>query len=279
MHPAGLFEVLAHTLVLSIQAYALEAGGTPGIFVAATGAILFHAACAYGFTVNEKYPAAISSVRARFGLHPETIGRISPFLEALYLIPFAILHNSTAFGYASTAAVLAGLGFTIVWFPFGYYIGYHDKSGMIRTSVACGLLILGFTGLRAVGLESRFTRPYVAPVSVLGGIGHYLALLIQSSFWGHSSKSYVTANVIMLASLTTGAALGSVLGMSGLVNTTITFGSLWLVDKVAETRVFRQNWIITAFGGSVGMYYLAMWLHAHPSFLISMMSLLEPTTG
>ena len=149
-------------------------------------------------------------------------------------------------------------------------------------------------------------------MSVLGGVGHYLALLIQSHRHYSGSKiklSYSARNAAMLTSLVVGAAVGKIYGMVGLANTATTFGALYLSEKFlldvgtqntharacvhahkhthththahAHTRTKKQfkffddDWFIKVFCGSVAMYYSAMWLHANPSFIVSMMRLIE----
>ena len=103
----------------------------------------------------------------------------------------------------------------------------------------------------------------------------------------------------MLTSLVVGAAVGKIYGMVGLANTATTFGALYLSEKFlldvgtqntharacvhahkhththTQFKFFDDDWVIKMFCGSVAMYYSAMWLHANPGFIVSMMRLIE----
>ena len=49
-----------------------------------------------------------------------------------------------------------------------------------------------------------------------------------------------------------------------------------VVDVVhTQFKFFDDDWVIKMFCGSVAMYYSAMWLHANPGFIVSMMRLIE----
>merc|ERR1712160_163762 len=122
--------------------------------------------------------------------------------------------------------------------PFCYCIGWDSEDQMLRTCVACGLGVTGFTGLRLVGFDSQYIAPFSSSIAVLGGIGHYLALLIASNRWHNVRDTfcYRASNLCMLASLFTSISVGRIYGLPGLANTATTFGVLWCMEKACDAN-------------------------------------------
>lgn len=281
-HKYGIFEALAHLVVVTIHVHALEAGGegalNAGAILAVTGVIAFGAALAYSVKVHGK-----SAVEAAISFIPKrAVESVMSLLPALYIVPLAVLHHSTLLAYGATAAVLGALGFGVWVYPFCYSIGWRSEDTMATTAVACGLAIFGFCVGRAFcAVPIPLLELFAGPVFVLGGVGHYLALLIGSSRHyrgpdnnGKSSKitPYIRNNSVMMASLCAASSYGLMRGLPGLANTAITFGVLWMIEKFEDVKFFRAPIQVAIFGGSVATYYAAMWLHAHPDFVVKMVT-------
>lgn len=121
----------------------------------------------------------------------------------------------------------------------------------------------------------------MSPVSVLGGVGHYLSLLIMSNYWYDYGRSthYTAHNIGMVASLCLSQAFGRIYGLVGLANTSTVFTVLYMLEKVPEVRralgfAAPNGWFVV-FGGSIAAYYTALWLHANPAFLMSLFTSME----
>ena len=80
----------------------------------------------------------------------------------------------------------------------------------------------------------------------------------------------------MLLSLAAGGAAGRVLGMPGLTNVATSFGALWAAEKWVELSQLDVNFFVLVLGGSVATWRGALWLHAHPEFVVSLMRALQP---
>lgn len=195
----------------------------------------------------------------------------------LMFVPQAILHQSRLFGYVATGSFLNALGFNGAIYPFCYVIGWSSEDLMARTSTASLLAMVIFVLFRLARCSSRYLQPFVSSVSVLGGITHYLALLIMSNMWYERDNSeYIGNNLRMLVSLVVAQYVGNVYDMTGLANTATTFSVLWILEKVHEFHhTLKLNGWIMVFAGSFATYFMALWLHAHPAFVASLFRSME----
>eukprot|EP00929_Paragymnodinium_shiwhaense_P117262 TRINITY_DN8767_c0_g1_i1.p1 TRINITY_DN8767_c0_g1~~TRINITY_DN8767_c0_g1_i1.p1 ORF type:complete len:329 (-),score=34.23 TRINITY_DN8767_c0_g1_i1:328-1314(-) len=264
LHEWGVWEALAHvaSFVLVTQAARMQTG--PSTYVALSGLGLCAAAWKYSFSLH-----SASKLRE---VVPLEYG-----LVAALCIPHAIMHQSGLIGYGAVAAVLGCLGFSAAAYPFCYCVGFASEAAMERTCVCTALGLVAFQALSIAGVNRAWLLPFSSAVSVLGGIGHYLALLITSNAYyypGHSRSRggrdsvYAKANFLMLGSLLASQAYGHIYGVKSLANTSTTFAVLWVLDKVRELKGLNAWFLV--FGGSVITYYAALWLHAHPDFVVAM---------
>merc|ERR1712113_1192048 len=109
------------------------------------------------------------------------LSTIQMLLNGLLIMPVAIIHQSQLLGYATTASFVAALGLGAAMYPFCYCIGWETPDAMARTCAAGFVILASFVATRIQGVGGQFLAPFGSSVSVLCGIGHYLALLIMSS--------------------------------------------------------------------------------------------------
>jgi len=266
LHNWGVWEALAHFAALSLTAQGSRMPSDSGVFVASSGLVATSAAMQYSKRLHGQRLDRV--LLERLGVRLRTLQLL---LNGLLITPVAIFHQSTLLGYAATTAFLSALGFGGAMYPFCYCIGWDNSDDMARTSVLCGLTMAGFAAARIQGVESKILNPFASSVSVLCGLGHFLALLIMSNRY-YRSKAYSKNNAIMLASLLGFELVGRIYGLEGLANTTTTFFVLWALEKGLEIRDLLgiSHWFVV-FGGSVFTYYAALWLHAHPAFVVSVL--------
>lgn len=159
---------------------------------------------------------------------------------------------------------------------------------MARTSAASLVAVVIFVVVHLARCSSRYLQPFASSVSVLVGIAHFLSLLIMSNLWyEHSGRhylgdnpQYVGNNLRMLASLVVAQYVGLVYGMTGLANTSTTFSVLWGLEKVHEFHLtLKLNGWLLVFTGSVATYFIALWLHARPAFVVSLLRSMETESG
>merc|ERR1712232_88003 len=193
------------------------------------------------------------------------LSTLQMLLNGLLIMPVAIIHQSQLLGDATTASFVGALGLGAAMYPFCYCIGWETADAMARTCAACGLILAGFVTTRIQGAGGQFLSPFGSSVSVLCGIGHFLALLIMSNeyYRSNTKSSYIKYNLSMLASLVVCQCVGRVHGLASLANTSTTFFVLWALEKSVELQhqLKFSGWFLV-FGGSVSTYYAALWLHA-----------------
>jgi hypothetical protein len=76
----------------------------------------------------------------------------------------------------------------------------------------------------------------------------------------------------MLVSLLIAIFVGNFLGISGIANVGYTYFVLWTVEKFCEFNFWTRkgNWIILIFLGSIGLYFVALFLNTHPGWIVSL---------
>jgi len=160
---------------------------------------------------------------------------------------------------------------------------------MKRSLATSVLLLTTAIAARTIGGVQLAFQPFESAVSVLGSLVLFLALLIMSSRhyrpegrrdWrsgdGWLTRHYVQMNLAMIFAMCICELLGHVLGMAGLANTATTFLVLWLMEKYVEVHLEAKwnGWLLTLIVSLVA-WRTALWLHTHPTFVISMFSSLS----
>lgn len=274
LHTWGVWEACAHLLAFSLVAQGARTESTAGVYITLSGLVALYVACNYTHKLHGR--GLVGGLKEQLGLPGKAQAALVCAGHGLTLVPLAVLHQSTLLGYAATMSFLSAMGFGGAMHPFCYCIGWDSKDDAARTGMACGLAMAGFAAARIWEVNSRYLAPFVSSVSVLGGLGHFLALLILSNRWHHRHSanelnSYGIYNAGMLASLMGFQYVGRVYGLGGLANTTTTFFVLWVLEKAHELNdaLELSGWFLVL-GGSLVTYYSALWLHSNPEFVVSM---------
>jgi len=267
LHEWGFWELLAHTAAFLFTAQSSRMQPGPAEHVAFSGLLACCAAAMYSVKVHGQNLSTV--LKKEYDID---LAQLSCLFVALLFSPCAILHGSKLLGFVAVGSLLSALGFRVSMYPFCYVIGWDSEDGMVRTSAACGFGLVSFTVVRLAGLNSRFVEPFSPAISVLGGIGHYLALLIRSNRWYDKRERYMKYNLGMLASLCASQYVGRTYGIPALANTSTTFFVLWGLEKAGELHhVLELSGWFLVFGLSVFSYYAALWLHAHPEFIVTLL--------
>jgi len=198
------------------------------------------------------------------------------------LTPLALIHSSALLSYLATFAAYSALGFSVTCHGLCWVIGFHSKAALERVGATSALLLTSHLAVRET-LGRTALGPFDSPLSVVGALTLYLALLIVSSLYyarGHQRRQrggeaersrYVLLNLAMVAALLLGACGGWVCGVPGLANTAATFTVLWLIEKYAELHLeARWNGWFLLLIVSLSAYYGALWMHDNPAFVASM---------
>ena len=197
---------------------------------------------------------------------------------ALANIPMAIHFNSKLFGFASVIAMHAAIGFSVGCSILCYYIGFKNRYALQRSVVASLITIPLFSYINYAIHKHlqcmRFMQPFIQPVYIFSV--YLLGLLIISSQYYYSGIedeiSYSNSQIIMILSLSAFTYIGCILNIESFFNVGTTFSILYLIEKTAELKFFRNFRIVLIFIMFVMMYFISIYLSSHPHSLISLLS-------
>merc|ERR1711907_135969 len=114
-------------------------------------------------------------------------------------------------------------------------------------------------------------------ISVFGTIMLFLSLLIISSrnYDGRrGGHGWWAANALMVVLLLCASITGHTCGLMGMANTATTFAVLYALELYSEFHVERgwNGWVLILMI-SLAAWRGSLWLHAHPSYIVSMFTL------
>ena len=192
-----------------------------------------------------------------------------PILEVSHLRLRLMLCRSTLMAYAAVIRLCQMLGFSLLVYPFRYAVGSSNEITMLQAASASFMVLVVWSGCAICGIDMSLLAPFQSPVSVLGSIMLFFSMLIMSNSWCSRDRDlYIRRNILLLVLIAASICVGSMYGMA---NTGTTFLVLWVLEKYCEQHVERDwNLWLSMLFDSLTLYFTAMWLHAHPSFIASM---------
>merc|ERR1719329_315289 len=266
LHMWGVWEALAHFLSLALVVQGVRLPQDPGLVVCVSGIV--------GSGFSMLYSFRLHAARLNNDKLESALVHFTYLVFGVLACPLAVLFQSTLLGYLAVGCVLSFLGLSGAMSPLCYAIGWDDEESAVLSCAAGAFSVAAFGAARAAGLEIEVLAPFVSPVSVLGGLTYYLSLLILSSRHYTGTKAqenkYMAYNFGMLVSIVVWQAFGRIFGMVGLVSTSTVFLVLWCLEKSEElhNHLGLNGWFLILFG-SIFTYFAALWLHAHPDFVVS----------
>jgi hypothetical protein len=216
------------------------------------------------------YSGHLHPIPKNFG--DENVFVLANIFLAINIVPIAILHNSQLVGFMAVAAFYTAMGFNTGYDRLCYSIGFGSKDIMIRVVLTSFTILTAFTTSKAVGFTSDYLSPFTMGISTAGSIAYFLGMLIMSSaFYQSKDFLYWQFQVMMIVSLVSAVGFGSTLGMNGMTNTGITFSVLYAISKPSEIPGALKNYVtVYLLLVSVCLYFISMYLHTHPGFIVSM---------
>ena len=146
----------------------------------------------------------------------------------------------------------------------------QDQSYQLSLSI----LLLPFMGVLSWQRSNCCSTGLFASLLALSS-KEYRGLVAGRNPPKQSWERYIFHNATFLAASSVAIAAGHHLEMPGLKNTGKTFFAAWLVQKWSEISSRFLPVPVTVFASSVAAYYSAVWLRAHPKFLVSLVNSLE----
>jgi len=269
LHNWGFFELFSYVICWTFMAEGFRGPPDSGFFLSLTGL--------GGLVVAFGYSTALHGHKVSKEANPEALAQMMHSWLALCWTPFAIHFQSRFIGFMCVVAVYVVLGFNVVCFGLCYCIGFSKKEALQRCIVMSLLLLLLFGGLRIYGIDPLYLSPFSSAATIFGSVVLFLGLLIYSSRWYHGDyrssnmvHTYVQRQIYMITSLIAACLVGALYSLEGMFNTGIVFLVLYVVEKYVELHVdMKWNSWLLVFLISVGMYPVALWLHQHPDFVVS----------
>jgi hypothetical protein len=191
--------------------------------------------------------------------------------------PVSLLYQSKLLGFFSVGVFFVYLGFTVAGNNLRWVIGYKNASLMERTATASLLLMSIFilVRLRVLVVNPYWFEPFTTGVLTFGMINYFLSMLIMSSKYYQplrvhiSDDVYIENQIKMIISLIFALFIGSIYQFSSLYNIGLTFTYIYLIEKSFEIEL-KNSMIIVLFLNAVVVYYVSLYLHTHPEFIINM---------
>jgi hypothetical protein len=261
-HPP-ILEALCYSTCFGIIMYSMHLPKLYGIYAALVGSAGFTLALS-AFVLHSVFTRGSSRI-TNFDHQTNRIAFYA--LVAIVHTILAIYYNSKLMGFAAVFSVYSILGFCIEIGQSYYTIGFDNENTLVRSTLASVLfVVLTFTTRNITQIE-----PFLTPIYVFGPIVYYLGLLILSS---KSSNNYGTMQMYMIISLIGTLFVGSIYQLQSIVNVSITYAVLYILEKVTEMSLWKNQMALSIFACSLMMYKIGMYLHSHPEFI---MSLVDPT--
>jgi len=196
------------------------------------------------------------------------------------IIPGAIHFNSGLLGWIVVLLFFSNLGFGVGCYGLCWCIGFESENIMHRCTAVSFLFTIANIIIKLsfryksimipVWLKYSYLEPFTPGMTIFGAVAFYCGLLIMS-FDGMFRRS-TNYHPHMIVSLVAGLYIGSMHGLTGLRNTAITYTLLYISSHFSIITC-RQNagWIMpNILLGSIGLYYIAIWLNEHPGFVTLM---------
>eukprot|EP00750_Incisomonas_marina_P033695 INCI9929.3.p1 GENE.INCI9929.3~~INCI9929.3.p1 ORF type:complete len:783 (+),score=96.00 INCI9929.3:324-2672(+) len=280
----GVYEVFIHAALISLQVQALEGSvsssrksglldtlateQSTGPWVAFVLSLWYGVGCIHSLIVAGDSGNNVMRVVA----NSKTLTAILSALPFLYIAPLAVAHQSKFL-----ATIATGVGAIAI---FGNIIkttrrwNHNQPTPASASAIACALGLCLFASLRRIGTRFRIdvSAPFEQPISLLCGSGFFLSILIRSSALYPSFRprerpkavNFLVRNGTMLLAVGATAIVGHKFDVPGLTSTARLFGTLWGLQKCAESFALGVPALFGLFGASLMGLKAAQWLRRNP---------------
>lgn len=199
--------------------------------------------------------------------------RASSTVCALVWGGFAVLYRSPFLGFLAVAAVQTRLGFSVMAMPLCYFFGFTDKDAVPRSMGASFIMLAVYVVGSAAGAGHWILDVFKPGMLRLGAFVYFTGCLIVSNRHyqraAHGRDVDTRYFLLQLLTVMSGSAalyLGALLEIPALSGIGGTFFALYLVEKYMEIPWKKVGWSWGLLGLSLGLYYLAGFVTAHPSY-------------
>lgn len=172
-------------------------------------------------------------------------------------------YDSKLCGFIAIFSLYFGLGFGVEVGTGYYAVGFQTMDAVVRCTLVSLCFVVGMLCAKNYG----YNGPFLTPTFVAGPVIYFLGLLITAS---KHSDSYGQNQMWMISSLVAMLFVGTVYNAQSIVNVTLTYGALYILEKIAENEFWRQKLSLSIFVLSLLLFRIGLYLHAHPKFLVEL---------
>jgi len=235
-----------------------------GFFIGLTGAI--------GFAFFWSYTAI-----GRLDISMDSYVLYSVML--LVWMPLSVHYGSRFLGFFTIVSLYSAIGVTGTCGNLMWSFGFKSDGAVQRGIFLSVLIIPTFLAVTLshvldAKVEQRFLQPFSLGITCYATIAYLTALLIISHYIPsyrssslYNPDDYASNNIWMIISLVGFALVGSVFGVDSLLNTALTFGFLYVSDKLVEISDNTSGSLFIIF---IMMFLASFYIKTHPGFFIQM---------
>lgn len=241
-----VLELMCYSLSGMIMFYSAHLPKSYGVYMVLVGSIV------YGMSIARSLDTYNIAQLKSEKIHCA----IACILFSFMNIVLTNYYNSKLCGLIAIFSLYYGLGFSVE-------VGFQ-----ITDALSCNALTsLCFVAGTLFAKNYEYTGPYLTPTFIAGPVAYFSYLLIIASKY---TDSYAQNQMWMIISLVAMLFVGMVYNAQSIVNVTITYGMLYILEKILEIKFWKQKLSLSLFALSLLLFRIGLYLHAHPKFLVEL---------
>lgn len=273
--PPLVYEWLIYIACLSMIVGGRVVPSNLGEWVALPGCLGYVAALSYS---QHLHSLTLSRFFASTRIKPASF---YSFQLCLFWTVVAIVYRSSMIGFLAVIALEAFLGFTIAVLPLQYYLGFSDRSSIIRATTASFILLVFYVTVRITQVSIPYFSVFASGLVFMGAFVYYIGLLILSSRLNKYRESwqYWSLQGLTICSGIAALLVGSLWQMPTLQGIGGTFFLLYSLEKYYELPWQRQNWAWATLGLALFLYLISLIAKQYPQYFLFSFNPVLPAVG
>lgn len=124
--------------------------------------------------------------------------------------------------------------------------------------------------IKTLKISNNITEIYQSPLQIFGTISYFIGIIFISPYDYYRKKlSYIGIQIIFILSFVLLVFIGNIFKAKSLLDTSITFGAIYIFIKIYELYEIFENIWVYIFVTSLCLWYCSLYLYRHPKFIIS----------
>jgi len=261
-----VFEAFCYICSFGLIAYAAHLPKSYGVYVALLGSAGYVLSVLNFVVQTPKHTGGHATTELATEIHNIVFG----LLIGVVNVMLASFYNSQLLGFVSVFSLYCSLEFGVDVGYHSFGVGFRNRDVVFNCAITSLIFICATFYARTHFIE--LFKPFFAPAFVMGPVVYFLALLITTSAWHRSPVEYSQAQLLMIISIVAMLFFGSIYQVYAVVNVTITYASLYLLEKFAEMKFWQEKMALFIFVLSLLVFRIGLYLHANPAFMVAMLN-------